>query len=110
MSSEKLTRLKQQHDKIAKKIRLEQQRLAAKERKDETRRKIIAGALALHHREKNPSSDFARKLDALLDEYVTKPQERALFGLPTQSDNDNATEPASGISDEYAQHAAPRSA
>ena len=102
MSSEKLTKLKQQQEQLARKIRLEQQRLATRDRKDDTRRKIIAGALALNHREKNPDSDFARKLNALLDEYVTKPHERALFGLPTQGENDNT---ASGIKQEYDQHA-----
>jgi hypothetical protein len=106
MSSEKLAKLKQQQEQIARKIRLEKQRISSQDRKDDTRRKIIAGALALNHREKNPTSDFARKLDALLDEYVFKPHERALFGLPIQEGNDNAAgDTASGISEEYGQRA-----
>lgn len=109
MSTDKLEKLKQQQEELARKIRREKQRIAAQDRKDDTRRKIIAGALALNHREKNPSSDFARKLDALLDEYVTKPAERALFGLPTQEGNDNNNADSS-ISGEYGQRASANTA
>lgn len=55
-------------------------------RKHDTRRKIIAGALALHHMEKNPEDSFSKKLSRLLDEYVTRPHERKLFGLPPLPD------------------------
>ena len=50
-----------------------------RERKLDTRRKIIAGALALEHTKYDAS--FAEALHALLDRYVTKAPERALFGL-----------------------------
>lgn len=46
-------------------------------RKDETRRKVIAGALVLEHAERK--ADFAAELHALLNAYVTRPQDRALF-------------------------------
>jgi hypothetical protein len=64
--------------------KLRRQEAAAKtrDRKADTRRKVIAGALALNHLEKNPNDPFGRKMAALLDEYVTKPNERLLFGLP----------------------------
>jgi hypothetical protein len=39
-------------------------------RKADTRRKVIAGALALEHYEKNPDSEFHRIMFRLLDEYV----------------------------------------
>ena len=51
------------------------------ERKRDTRRKVIMGALAGYHMRKNPSSDFAKKLAALIDEYVIGDRERALFDL-----------------------------
>jgi hypothetical protein len=41
-------------------------------RKDDTRRKIIAGAIMLEHAETNAA--FAAELTALLNHYVTKPQ------------------------------------
>lgn len=51
------------------------------ERKRDTRRKVIMGALAAHHMRKNPRSDFAKKLASLIDEYVIGDRERALFDL-----------------------------
>jgi len=51
------------------------------ERKRDTRRKVIMGALAGYHMRKNPKSDFAKKLAALIDEYVIGDKERALFDL-----------------------------
>ncbi len=59
-----------------------------KQRKIDTRQKIIAGALALNHRDKNPDDPFTKKLDALINEYVTKDNERALFDLPPLPAND----------------------
>lgn len=56
-------------------------------RKLDTRRKIIVGALALNHMEKNPGSDFSKKLAALINEYVAKPYERELFDLKPLPDN-----------------------
>ena len=51
-----------------------------RERKLDTRRKIIAGALALEHAKLDP--EFGKALWAVLDSYVTKAPERLLFGLP----------------------------
>ena len=48
------------------------------ERKSDTRRKVIAGALALEHLAKNPNSEFGKTMLRLLDEYV-EPRARALF-------------------------------
>ncbi len=50
-------------------------------RKRDTRRKVIMGALAGYHMRKNPNSDFAKKLAALIDEYVIGDRERSLFDL-----------------------------
>jgi len=50
-------------------------------RKQDTRRKVIMGALAGYHMRKNPKSDFAKKLASLIDEYVIGDRERALFDL-----------------------------
>jgi hypothetical protein len=47
-------------------------------RAEDARRKIIAGALALEHMEKNPGSEFGKTMLRLLDEY-TRPHERQLF-------------------------------
>lgn len=50
------------------------------EKKRDTRRKIIAGALVLKHHKLNSGNDpFSKKLARLIDEYVVKPRERELF-------------------------------
>lgn len=87
--SQSLEKLREKQKKIAAQIRDAQARENKLERKRDTRRKIIAGALALQHMEKNQSSDWGRKMAALLNEYVTKPAERALFGLAPLENNDN---------------------
>lgn len=63
-------------------------REAKAERKRDTRRKIIAGGLATHHMKANPTSDFAKKLAGLIDEYVIGDNERALFDLDPLTAND----------------------
>ncbi|MGE0280195.1 MAG: mobilization protein [Rhizobiaceae bacterium] len=56
-------------------------------RADDARRKIIAGALALEHLEKNPGSEFGKTMLRLLDEY-TRPHERQLFEfLPVREES-----------------------
>ena len=51
------------------------------ERKNDTRRKIIAGALVLEHTAKNPQSDFAKKIHSLINEYTIDDKSRRLFDL-----------------------------
>ena len=76
-----------------------EQRAAEKDqaRRDDTRRKVIAGALALEHFEKNPGSEFGKKMFELLDEY-TRPDDRHLFaflpvrGVPLKDDQFAAAE------------------
>jgi hypothetical protein len=46
-------------------------------RRADTRRKIIAGALALEHGEQD--AEFGRQMAALLNRYVTRPSDRTLF-------------------------------
>lgn len=59
-----------------------------KERKRDTRRKIIAGALALEHMGRNPNTEFARILDALIEQYTLGHAERALFDLDPLSEEE----------------------
>lgn len=76
---DKLADLKERQAQIAAQIKLLDAREKEQARKNDTRRKVIAGALALEHAQKNPDSAFAGQLSRLLDEYVTRPAERALF-------------------------------
>ena len=52
-----------------------------RDRKLDTRRKILAGALALEHMKHDPA--FAALFHQLLNQQITKLPERALFGLAT---------------------------
>ncbi|TWB15537.1 hypothetical protein FBZ89_114131 [Nitrospirillum amazonense] len=78
-STDKLEGLKKRRDEIDARIQAVSARLKDELRKAATRRKVIAGALALEHSEKNPESAFAKQMDRLLDEYVIRPHDRALF-------------------------------
>jgi hypothetical protein len=77
---------------VARKAKLQRQidALAYRSKKEaraaDTRRKVIAGALALEHAAKNRGSEFARVMIRLLDEYA-RPAERFLFAdlLPPHS-------------------------
>ena len=59
----------------------------SRERKMDTRRKVIAGALALEHAGIDPA--FHAELFKLLNRYVARTPDRALFGLPPREGNDN---------------------
>jgi hypothetical protein len=77
---QRLAELEQQKQQIAEKIKRESAKLKAAERKRDTRRKIIAGALALENCEHD--SAFREKLFRLLADNVTRADDRALFDLP----------------------------
>jgi hypothetical protein len=86
--------LRQRQAQIAAQLKAMEARETEKARKADTRRKVIAGALAVEHMEKNPNSEFGKVLLRLLDEYVTRPADRAMFPtLPAKADNTN-TDPA----------------
>ncbi len=73
-----LDRQRQKMAQLAQKIKDMEARQAVQDRKDDTRRKVIAGALALEHMEKNPDDAFSKQLFRLLEEYA-RPGERRLF-------------------------------
>jgi hypothetical protein len=106
MTQSKIEKLREKKAQIDAKIKIIEAREREQNRREETRRKIIAGALALHHAKENPNSSFARILNGLLNDYVIKPYERKLFGLPALPDNQQeaANDPgalASGLREEF---------
>ena len=62
-------------------LKAQKARDRAKERKTDTRRKIIAGALALEHMGRNPDTEFTRIMARMIDQYTLGDTERALFDL-----------------------------
>jgi hypothetical protein len=94
---DQLEALKKQQSQLQAKIAAMEARQKEQDRKNDTRRKVIAGALALEHMAKNPKDQFSRKLFALLDEYVPRSSDRALFpDLPAEPSVKSDAEKASG--------------
>jgi hypothetical protein len=89
--SDRLKKLRQQQEELAQKIRLEESRLKEQARKDDTRRKIIAGAVALDLAEQN--SQFRALLYEAMNQAVTAERDRDLLGLAGSSP---ASPPAPG--------------
>jgi hypothetical protein len=83
--SERKTALEQKRKQIAAQIKAIDARNNKLARNDDTRRKVIAGALALEHMDKNQESAFAGILRDLLERYAD-PRARYLFPFITQGD------------------------
>lgn len=78
---EKLKQAKAQKQKIeARKRAIE----SKKKRADDTRRKILAGALLLETIEKN--QEEKKRVMKMLDDFLTRKDDRELFGLPTKTE------------------------
>ena len=73
-----LDSLKKKRDIINARIRLMQNKEQSKERKDNTRRKILIGSYYLEQANKNNSFDSVVKL---MDSYLTRDSDRMLFDL-----------------------------
>lgn len=84
--TDKLAKLKQQQEKIARKIRSEKTRISKQARADDTRRKIILGALVIKASETD--SQLQEKTNRLVQS-LKRDDERALFGLPSLPENEN---------------------
>ena len=82
-ADERIAELEQQKQQIANRIARLRTIESTKARKLDTRRKILAGACVLDRADKDPAS--ARHLKEILDAFLTKPQDRALFDLPARS-------------------------
>ena len=93
-TADRLKTLREKREQLDAQLRALESRNKHAERKADTRRKVIAGALALEHYDKNPDSEFHRILFRLLDEYVVRPHDRALF--PELIEADPASAPHTG--------------
>jgi hypothetical protein len=87
-TTDRLKLLRDKRDQLDAQLRALQARAKQAERKADTRRKVIFGALARGHYDKNPDSEFHHIMFRLLDEYVVRPHDRALF--PELVDADSA--------------------
>lgn len=81
MGNSRIDKLEKKKAQIDAQLKDARARDKAQKRKDDTRRKIIAGALALEHAERNPNGEFSRTILDLIQKHVTTDKDRALFGL-----------------------------
>ena len=80
---DKLTALREKESQLKAQLRDAQAREKAQDRKNDTRRKILMGALCKKMISEDPQSSFSLTLLRLIDEHITAPKDRALFGLPS---------------------------
>ena len=82
----KLKQLIEKRNAVNARIKREQNKLKASERKSDTRRKILAGAAVLHWAARD--NDFSAKLMTELKAFLVRDADRALFGLPLVGNNE----------------------
>ena len=75
----KIERMKQRQKKLTSDIRKEENKLKSQDRKDDTRRKIIMGALVFAHMEKD--AEFKAICERLQREGIKSDTDRELFSL-----------------------------
>jgi hypothetical protein len=92
-NADRLLTLQQRLAKVQRDIRLTKERDKKQARVDDTRRKIIAGALALEHFQKNPGSEFGKIMLRLLDEYARADERRLFDFLPARDTPPSALNP-----------------
>lgn len=81
-SKTQLEALRQQQLELVRKMKEAEAKVKKEEQKNDQRRKLLAGAIALRELQVNPSSELARALLALLAEGLTRAADRELFGFP----------------------------
>lgn len=80
MAHAKLKLLIEKRDSVNARIKREQGKLRAVERKSDTRRKVLAGAAVLEWAKRD--SEFSSRLLAELKAFLVRDADRELFGLP----------------------------
>lgn len=92
MAESRLKRLTEQRNTLNARIKREQNKLRGKERRDDTRRKVLAGAAVLEWAAKD--SSFAARLMAELRVFLVRDIDRALFDLAALEKHSSATDEA----------------
>ena len=93
---ERIEKLKEQREKIERRLNTLEQKATNKKWKRDTRRKIIVGGAVLAEMQIDP--EFADVIKGLLPRYVERPNDRADITDLLQSDSQSAV-PSDGLSD-----------
>ena len=83
--SEKIEKLEKQMKQLQERIASEKARIKKKERKDDTRRKILVGAYFMEKYEDNMD-----ELVGMIDPFLSREKDRALFGLGAKGKGENS--------------------
>jgi len=95
MTQSRIKKLEAKRAQIDAQLQDAKARERVQKRKDDTRCKIIAGALALEHAERNSDSEFTRTMMRLINEGVKSDKDRALFDLePLPTSKKPSNDPA----------------
>lgn len=78
----KLAILLKQREHLNKRIRSAQARQRIRRKKDDTRRKIIVGAIIKRHMRIHPQDPLTIALREIIAQNATRPKDRDLLGLP----------------------------
>lgn len=76
-----IAKMKEQLEKMKARIKAAESREAKKRRAEDTRRKILVGAIVLEDMRRENKEKMALYITHLLNTRLTRPQDRALFGL-----------------------------
>lgn len=74
-----LEKLKEKQQQLQARIKLVEAKEKQKQRKEDTRRKILIGAMVMDGMSKN--DDYKAKIETNLKKYLTKDTDKKLFGL-----------------------------
>jgi hypothetical protein len=93
MADNRLKRLIEKREAVNARIKQEQSKLRADERRSDTRRKVLAGATVLEWAKSD--SEFSSRLMMELKRFLVRDADRALFDLPPLSNTEPAHSKAS---------------
>ena len=86
MNGSKIEELQKKRAKIDSEIKIAKGKANEQKRKNETRKKILIGAMIMNRMKENEIED--RKIKAALDTNLKKDSDRALFDLPPKNTDD----------------------
>lgn len=79
-----IAKMKEQLEKMKARIKAAESREAKKRRAEDTRRKILVGAIVLEDMRRENKEKMALYITHLLNTRLTRPQDRVLFELPPE--------------------------
>lgn len=86
---QQLAKLLKQREQLNRRIKNAQAKQRIKRKKDDTRRKIIVGAIVKNHMKIHPQDPLTEALRKIITEHAKRPKDRELLGLPPLQDKND---------------------